>query len=42
MAPKVAAAASFVSGRDRYACVGRLEDALAMLEGRAGTMIANT
>ena len=40
MAPKVAAAASFVSGRDRYACVGRLEDALAMLEGRAGTMIA--
>ncbi len=42
MAPKVAAAASFVSGRDRYACVGRLDDALAMLEGRAGTMIANT
>jgi len=42
MAPKVAAAASFVSRRDRYACVGRLEDALAMLEGRAGTMIANT
>ena len=42
MAPKVAAAASFVSGRDRYACVGRLEDALAMLQGRAGTMIANT
>ncbi len=41
MAPKVAAAASFVSGRDRFACVGRLEDALAMLEGRAGTMIAN-
>jgi len=42
MAPKVAAAATFVSGRDRFACVGRLEDALAMLEGRAGTMIANT
>ena len=42
MAPKVAAAATFVSDRDRFACVGRLEDALAMLEGRAGTMIANT
>ena len=42
MAPKVAAAATFVSGRDRFALVGRLEDALAMLEGRAGTMIANT
>tara|TARA_R110002110_G_scaffold206311_2_gene418504 strand:- start:2454 stop:3329 length:876 start_codon:yes stop_codon:yes gene_type:complete len=42
MAPKVAAAATFVSGRDRFASVGRLEDALAMLEGRAGTMIANT
>ncbi|MSU91749.1 carbamate kinase [Rhodobacteraceae bacterium 2CG4] len=42
MAPKVAAAATFVSGRDRFACVGRLEDALAMLEGRAGTMVANT
>jgi len=42
MAPKVAAAATFVSGRNRFACVGRLEDALAMLEGRAGTMIANT
>jgi carbamate kinase len=42
MAPKVAAAATFVWGRDRFACVGRLEDALAMLEGRAGTMIANT
>lgn len=41
MAPKVAAAASFASGRDRFACVGRLEDALAMLEGRAGTTIAN-
>jgi len=40
MAPKVAAAATFVSGRNRFACVGRLEDALAMLEGRAGTMIA--
>ncbi len=42
MAPKVAAAATFVSGHDRFASVGRLEDALAMLEGRAGTMIANT
>ena len=40
MAPKVAAAATFVSGRNRFACVGRLEDALAMLQGRAGTMIA--
>ena len=40
MAPKVAAAAAFVSGHDRYACVGRLKDALAMLQGRAGTMIA--
>ncbi|MEQ9038901.1 MAG: carbamate kinase [Silicimonas sp.] len=42
MAPKVAAAATFVSDRARLASVGRLEDALAMLEGRAGTMIANT
>ena len=41
MAPKVAAAASFASGRDRFASVGRLEDALALLDGRAGTMIAD-
>ena len=40
MAPKVAAAATFVSDRARFASVGRLEDALAMLQGRAGTMIA--
>ena len=40
MAPKVAAAATFVSDRARFASVGRLEDALAMLEGRAGTMSA--
>tara|TARA_R110000751_G_scaffold85615_2_gene170783 strand:- start:4763 stop:5677 length:915 start_codon:yes stop_codon:yes gene_type:complete len=40
MAPKVAAAATFVSDRARFASVGRLEDALAMLEGRAETMIA--
>jgi carbamate kinase len=40
MAPKVAAAAAFVSGRNRFACVGRLEEALAMLQGRAGTTIA--
>ena len=40
MAPKVASAATFVSDRARFASVGRLEDALAMLEGRAGTMIA--
>jgi len=42
MAPKVAAAATFVSDHTRFASVGRLADALAMLEGRAGTMIANT
>ncbi|QEE35295.1 carbamate kinase [Octadecabacter sp. SW4] len=41
MAPKVAAAASFASGGDRFACVGRLDDALAMLDGRAGTTIAD-
>lgn len=41
MAPKVIAAATFVSGRDRFACVGRLEDALAMLNGGAGTQISN-
>jgi carbamate kinase len=41
MAPKVAAAATFVSDRARLASVGRLADALAMLEGRAGTTIAN-
>ena len=41
MAPKVAAAATFVSDRARFASVGRLEDALALLDGKAGTMIVN-
>ena len=41
MAPKVIAGATFVSGQDRFARIGRLQDALAMLEGGAGTLIAN-
>jgi carbamate kinase len=42
MAPKAVAATSFVSGRPRFACIGRLADALAMLNGTAGTRIENT
>ncbi len=37
--PKVEAAASFVTAGGRLAGIGRIEDALAMLEGRAGTIM---
>jgi len=41
MAPKAAAAARFAAGGDgRMAGIGRLSEALAILEGRAGTVIA--
>lgn len=39
MGPKVEAAARFVEGGGRRAAIGDLEDALAVLEGRAGTSI---
>jgi len=40
MGPKVEAAATFVDGGGQLAGIGRLEDALAILEGRAGTLVA--
>ncbi|MFZ5673208.1 MAG: carbamate kinase [Pseudomonadota bacterium] len=40
MGPKVEAAAAFVDGGGQLAGIGRLEDALAILEGRAGTLVA--
>jgi carbamate kinase len=39
MGPKVQAAIDFVSGGGRMAGVGKLEDALEILEQRAGTII---
>jgi carbamate kinase len=39
MGPKVAAAAEFVERTGRLAAIGALEDAVAVLEGRAGTRI---
>jgi carbamate kinase len=39
MGPKVEAAARFVEGGGRRAAIGDLEEALAVLEGRAGTSI---
>lgn len=40
MAPKVQAASDFVKGGGVFAAIGRPEDALAILEKRAGTIIA--
>ena len=40
MAPKVAAASRFVEQSGGIAGIGRLEDAQAILEGRAGTFIS--
>jgi carbamate kinase len=40
MAPKVEAACDFVDAGGGIAGIGRLEDALAVLEGRAGTIIS--
>ena len=39
MAPKVAAARDFVRRRGRLAGIGRLEDAVAILNGTAGTLV---
>jgi carbamate kinase len=39
MGPKVAAAAEFVERTGRLAAIGALEDAVAVLEGRAGTRV---
>lgn len=39
MGPKVEAAAAFVNGGGKLAGIGRLEDALAILEGKAGTSV---
>jgi carbamate kinase len=39
MGPKVAAAADFVRGSGKFAGIGQLSDARAILEGRAGTRI---
>ncbi len=39
MAPKVAAAADFVRGSGKFAGIGQLSDARAIIEGRAGTRI---
>ena len=42
MGPKVASACSFVRAGGIMAGVGRLTDARAIVEGRAGTRISNT
>jgi carbamate kinase len=42
MAPKVEAACDFVEATAGLAAIGRVGDALAMLEGRAGTTINST
>lgn len=39
MAPKVAAACDFVNGGGKLAGIGRLEDAVAILNGTAGTLV---
>lgn len=39
MGPKVEAAAAFINGGGKLAGIGRLEDALAILEGKAGTSV---
>jgi carbamate kinase len=39
MAPKVSAAANFATQHGGVAMIGRLDDAEAMLEGRAGTRV---
>jgi carbamate kinase len=41
MGPKLEAAASFVDASGKLCAIGKLDDALAILEGRAGTMISN-
>lgn len=42
MGPKVEAASAFASVEGRFAGIGRLEDARAILEGRAGTLVQRT
>ena len=40
MAPKVAAGARFARSGQRWTGIGKLSDALAIIEGRSGTRIA--
>ena len=40
MGPKIEAAATFVTNGGKFAGIGKLEDALTMLEGKAGTIVA--
>ena len=42
MGPKVEAAASFVENTGAMAAIGRLEDAVEIIEGRAGTIVTAT
>jgi carbamate kinase len=39
MGPKVGAARRFAGSKGRIAAIGRLEDAIAILAGKAGTMV---
>jgi carbamate kinase len=41
MAPKVKAACRFVEATGGMAAIGRLEDAAALLDGRAGTIVTS-
>jgi carbamate kinase len=41
MGPKLEAAVSFVNAGEKFSGIGKLDDALAILEGRAGTIIKN-
>lgn len=41
MGPKVTAAAEFVRRTGRFAAIGAVEDAVAVLEGRSGTSVVN-
>jgi len=40
MAPKVEAACRFVEATDGFAGIGRLEDAMSVLQGRCGTVVS--
>jgi carbamate kinase len=42
MGPKVAAACEFVEGGGSFAAIGRLDDASGLVDGTAGTRIAQT
>jgi carbamate kinase len=40
MGPKIEAATTFVANGGKFAGIGKLEDALTVLEGKAGTIVA--